>query len=93
MSDGCKENVCSFISDSETASPEMYNRLGRIANKLQKDLALAKEGLEFYGEGNSHYDSKYEWGEGHDPERGQETCPSGYRSREILAQLDKKDGE
>lgn len=56
-------------------------------DRLEKENTKLREVLEFYAEGNSHYDSKYEWGPEHQKELGQETVPSGAKARKVLNEL------
>jgi len=60
-------------------------------NLLKQYYRESQRVVGFYGEGNSHYDAKYEWGEDHNPEVGTETFPSGKRAREFQnSELNKK---
>ena len=53
--------------------------------KTQKDMLL--DVVRFYAEGNSHYDSNYEWGNRHNPESGTEINRSGERATQVLEKL------
>jgi len=59
--------------------------------KLQSDLALAREGLEFYNAKENWVDNIMTNDD--DWEREGICYPGGKKAREILTQLDKKDGE
>lgn len=61
-----------------------------LESQLKKYKRAAEYGLqlaEFYGDGNSHYDAKYEWGKTHNPEIGQETVPSGEFARSLKPKI------
>ena len=78
-----------------------FCHLNSINKKLQADLALAREGLEFYGDKESwssplSFDPEFKPAIKLSDVKGdkiERTQWGGKKAREILAQLDKKDGE
>jgi len=55
--------------------------------KLKTENSILMKVVEFYGEGNSHYNEKYEWGENHSKTCGTETRPSGEKACQALEKI------
>lgn len=85
--DGALNEAEDKIKKLEKENREQRDIIMSRSNLTQDEAKGIIKALEFYADGNSHYDSKYEWDAHHEPERGQECVPSGSRAKIVLTKI------